>query len=73
MNKTNILFLLKGLEIGGLEVVTAVLANKFVEEDIKLAYSPSLVVSILLLRDLINELNYISRMIILRARRMFLS
>ena len=32
MNKPNILFLLKGLEIGGLEVVTAVLANKFVEE-----------------------------------------
>lgn len=32
MNKRNILFLLKGLEIGGLEVVTAVLANKFVEE-----------------------------------------
>lgn len=32
MNKQNILFLLKGLEIGGLEVVTAVLANKFVEE-----------------------------------------
>ena len=31
MNKPNILFLLKGLEIGGLEVVTAVLANKFVE------------------------------------------
>lgn len=32
MNKPSILFLLKGLEIGGLEVVTAVLANKFVEE-----------------------------------------
>lgn len=32
MNKPNVLFLLKGLEIGGLEVVTAVLANKFVEE-----------------------------------------
>lgn len=32
MNKPNIIFLLKGLEIGGLEVVTAVLANKFVEE-----------------------------------------
>lgn len=32
MNKPNIFFLLKGLEIGGLEVVTAVLANKFVEE-----------------------------------------
>lgn len=32
MNKPNILFLLKGLEIGGLEVVTAVLANKFVEK-----------------------------------------
>lgn len=32
MNKPNILFLLKGLETGGLEVVTAVLANKFVEE-----------------------------------------
>ena len=32
MNKPNILFLLKGLDIGGLEVVTAVLANKFVEE-----------------------------------------
>lgn len=32
MNKPYILFLLKGLEIGGLEVVTAVLANKFVEE-----------------------------------------
>lgn len=32
MNKPNILFLLKGLEVGGLEVVTAVLANKFVEE-----------------------------------------
>lgn len=32
MNKPNILFLLKGLEIGGLEVVTSVLANKFVEE-----------------------------------------
>lgn len=32
MNKPNILFLLKGLEIGGLEVVTAILANKFVEE-----------------------------------------
>lgn len=32
MNKPNILFLMKGLEIGGLEVVTAVLANKFVEE-----------------------------------------
>lgn len=32
MNKPNILFLLKGLEIGGLEVVTAVLANNFVEE-----------------------------------------
>lgn len=31
MNKPNILFLLKGLEIGGLEVVTAVLANKFVD------------------------------------------
>ena len=32
MNKLNILFLLKGLETGGLEVVTTVLANKFVEE-----------------------------------------
>lgn len=32
MNKPNILFLLKGLETGGLEVVTAVLANKFVAE-----------------------------------------
>jgi glycosyltransferase involved in cell wall biosynthesis len=32
MNKPNVLFLLKGLETGGLEVVTAVLANKFVEE-----------------------------------------
>lgn len=32
MNKPNILFLLKGLETGGLEVVTAVLANKFVDE-----------------------------------------
>lgn len=32
MNKPNVLFLLKQLEIGGLEVVTAVLANKFVEE-----------------------------------------
>lgn len=32
MNKPNILFLLKGLETGGLEVVTSVLANKFVEE-----------------------------------------
>lgn len=31
-NKPNILFLLRSLEIGGLEVVTAVLANKFVEE-----------------------------------------
>ena len=28
----NILFLLKSLETGGLEVVTAVLANKFVAE-----------------------------------------
>lgn len=32
MIKPNILFLLKQLEIGGLEVVTAVLANKFVTE-----------------------------------------
>ena len=32
MNKPNILFLLKSLETGGLEVVTAVLANKFVDE-----------------------------------------
>lgn len=32
MNKPNVLFLLKGLETGGLEVVTAVLANKFVAE-----------------------------------------
>lgn len=32
MNKLNVLFLLKGLETGGLEVVTAVLANKFVSE-----------------------------------------
>lgn len=32
MNKPNILFLLKQLETGGLEVVTAVLANKFVAE-----------------------------------------
>ena len=32
MNKPNVLFLLKGLETGGLEVVTAVLANKFVTE-----------------------------------------
>ena len=32
MNKPNILFLLKQLETGGLEVVTAVLANKFVTE-----------------------------------------
>ena len=32
MDKPNILFLLKQLEIGGLEVVTAVLANKFVAE-----------------------------------------
>lgn len=32
MNKLNILFLLKGLETGGLEVVTTVLANKYVEE-----------------------------------------
>ena len=32
MDKPNILFLLKQLETGGLEVVTAVLANKFVAE-----------------------------------------
>lgn len=32
MNKPNVLFLLKQLETGGLEVVTAVLANKFVAE-----------------------------------------
>ena len=32
MKKPNVLFLLKSLEIGGLEVVTAVLANKFVAE-----------------------------------------
>ena len=32
MNKPNVLFLLKGLETGGLEVVTTVLANKFVAE-----------------------------------------
>lgn len=37
MNKPNILFLLKGLEIGGLEVVTAVLANKFVEEGLQVS------------------------------------
>lgn len=32
MDKSNVLFLLKRLEMGGLEVVTAVLANKFVAE-----------------------------------------
>ena len=32
MNKPNILFLLKSLETGGLEVVTTVLANKFVSK-----------------------------------------
>lgn len=32
MNKPNVLFLLKGLDTGGLEVVTTVLANKFVAE-----------------------------------------
>lgn len=32
MEKPNVLFLLKGLDTGGLEVVTAVLANKFVAE-----------------------------------------
>lgn len=55
----NILFLLKSLDIGGLEIVTATLANKFIEENIMLLFFLSFKQRLRLKIDCVIKLQFI--------------
>ena len=73
MNKPNILFLLKGLEIGGLEVVTAVLANKFVEEGHQVSVFSFLGGKHSIANRFDARINFISKTTIPEVKKMLLS